>query len=39
MLRLAYLTGAQVIQAPPWPGASFIEEQTEPGARIRLGTR
>src|SRR6185437_4199491 len=36
VLRLAYLTGAQIIQAPPWPGASFTEEQPEPGAGIRV---
>jgi hypothetical protein len=36
VLRLAYLTGAQIVQAPPWPGASFTEEQPEPGAGIRI---
>jgi hypothetical protein len=36
VLRLAYLTGAQIFQAPPWPGASFTEEQPEPGAGIRI---
>jgi hypothetical protein len=34
--RLAYMTGAQVVRAPPWPGASFTEEQPEPGAGIRI---
>jgi hypothetical protein len=24
------------VQAPPWPGASFTEEQPEPGAGIRI---
>ena len=36
VLRLAYMTGAQIVQAPPWPGASFTEEQPEPGAGIRI---
>ena len=36
VLRLAYLTGARIVQAPPWPGASFTEEQPEPGAGIRI---
>jgi hypothetical protein len=36
VLRLAYLTGAQIVHAPPWPGASFTEEQPEPGAGIRI---
>ena len=36
VLRLAYMTGAQIIEAPPWPGASFTEEQPEPGAGIRI---
>src|SRR2546421_9606003 len=36
VLRLAYLTGAQIVQAPPWPGASLTEEQPEPGAGIRI---
>src|SRR5215472_15920657 len=36
VLRLAYLTGAQIVQAPPWPGASFTEEQPEPGAGMRI---
>jgi hypothetical protein len=36
VLRLAYMTGAQIIHAPPWPGASFDEEQPEPGAGIRI---
>jgi hypothetical protein len=36
VLRLAYMTGAQTVQAPPWPGASFTEEQPEPGAGIRI---
>ncbi|HXZ73605.1 MAG TPA: hypothetical protein VEH31_22405 [Streptosporangiaceae bacterium] len=36
MLRLAYMTGGQIVQAPPWPGASFTEEQPEPGAGIRI---
>jgi hypothetical protein len=36
VLRLACMTGAQIVQAPPWPGASFIEEQPEPGAGIRI---
>ena len=36
MLRLAHLTGAQIVQAPPWPGASSTEEQPEPGAGIRI---
>src|SRR5215831_17316159 len=36
VLRLAYLTGAVIVQAPPWPGASFTEEQPEPGAGIRI---
>ena len=36
VLRLAYLTGAQIVQAPPWPGASFTEEQPGPGAGIRI---
>jgi hypothetical protein len=35
-LRLAYITGAPVVHAPPWPGASFTEEQPEPGAGIRI---
>jgi hypothetical protein len=35
-LRLAYTTGAPVVHAPPWPGASFNEEQPEPGAGIRI---
>jgi hypothetical protein len=30
VLRLAYMMGAQIVQAPPWPGASFTEEQPEP---------
>src|SRR5258708_6689506 len=30
------MTGAQIVQAPPWPGASFTEEQPEPGADIRI---
>jgi len=36
VLRLAYLTGARIVQAPPWPGASFTEEQLEPGAGVRI---
>jgi hypothetical protein len=36
VLRLACMTGPQVIQASPWPGASFTEEQPEPGAGIRI---
>jgi hypothetical protein len=36
VLRLTYMTGAQMIEAPPWPGASFTEEQPEPGAGIRI---
>jgi hypothetical protein len=36
VLRLAYMTGAAIVQAPPWPGASFTEEQPEPGAGIRI---
>ena len=36
VLRLAYMTGAQIVHAPPWPGASFTEEQPEPGAGIRV---
>src|SRR5437667_4748344 len=36
VLRLAYMTGAQIVQAPLWPGASFTEEQPEPGAGIRI---
>jgi hypothetical protein len=36
VLRLAYMTGAQLVHAPPWPGASFTEEQPEPGAGIRI---
>ena len=36
VLRLAYMTGARIVQAPPWPGASFTEEQPEPGAGIRI---
>ena len=36
VLRLAYLMGAQIVQAAPWPGASFTEEQPEPGAGIRI---
>jgi len=36
VLRLVYMTGAQIIEAPPWPGASFTEEQPEPGAGIRI---
>ena len=35
-LRLAYTTGAPIVHAPPWPGASFTEEQPEPGAGIRI---
>jgi hypothetical protein len=35
VLRLAYMTGAQIVHRPPWPGASFTEEQPEPGAGIR----
>src|SRR5262245_55009690 len=30
------MTGAQIVQAPPWPGTSFTEEQPEPGAGIRI---
>jgi hypothetical protein len=30
------MTGAQIVQAPPWPGASFTGEQREPGAGIRI---
>jgi hypothetical protein len=36
VLRLAYMTDARIVQAPPWPGASFTEEQPEPGAGIRI---
>ena len=36
VLRLAYMTGAQIVHAPPWPGASFTEEQPEPGAGFRV---
>ena len=36
VLRLAHATGAQIVHAPPWPGASFAEEQPEPGAGIRI---
>jgi hypothetical protein len=36
VLRLAYMTGAQIVQAPPSPGASFTEEQPEPGAGTRI---
>jgi hypothetical protein len=36
VLRLAYMTGAQIVHAQPWPGASFTEEQPEPGAGIRI---
>jgi hypothetical protein len=36
VLRLASMTGAQIVHAPPWPGASFTEEQPEPGAGIRI---
>src|SRR5690348_14876197 len=30
------MTGAQIVHAPPWPGASFTEERPEPGAGIRI---
>jgi hypothetical protein len=36
VLRLAYMTGTPIVHAPPWPGASFTEEQPEPDARIRI---
>ena len=36
VLRLAHLTGARIVWVPPWPGASFTEEQPEPGAGIRI---
>jgi hypothetical protein len=36
VLRSAFMTGAQIVDAPPWPGASFTEEQPEPGAGIRI---
>jgi hypothetical protein len=36
VLRLAYMTGAPIVHAQPWPGASFTEEQPEPGAGIRI---
>ena len=36
VLRLAYMTGAQIIHARPWPGAGFTEERPEPGAGIRI---
>jgi hypothetical protein len=29
------MTGAQIVQALPWPGAPFTEERSEPGAGIR----
>jgi hypothetical protein len=36
VLRLAYMTGAQIVHAPPWPGASFTEDQPESGAGVRV---
>lgn len=36
VLRLAFMTGAPIVHAQPWPGASFAEEQPEPGAGIRI---
>jgi len=35
VLHLARLTGAQTVDRPPWPGASFTEQQAEPGDGIR----
>ncbi len=35
-VRLACTAGAPVVHAPPWPGASFTEEQPGPGAGIRI---
>src|SRR5205823_1259779 len=30
------VAGAPIVHAQPWPGASFAEEQPEPGAGIRI---
>jgi hypothetical protein len=36
VLRLAFMTGAQIVHTPPWPGAPAGEEQPEPGAGIQI---